>query len=52
MIVGDIASVSSTKYTSGKIVSKISNIWELKISYLATLCGVVIIVGYPSVELH
>jgi hypothetical protein len=50
MIVEDIASVSSTKYTSGKIVSKISNSWELNVSYLATLCGAVIIVGYSSVE--
>jgi hypothetical protein len=41
MIVGDIASVPSTKYTSGKIVSKISNSWELNVSYLATLRGAV-----------
>jgi hypothetical protein len=38
MIIGDIASVPSTKNTSGKIVSKISNSWELNVPYLATLC--------------
>jgi hypothetical protein len=42
MIVRNIASVLSTKNTSGKIISKVSNSWELNISYLATLgCAVI-----------
>jgi hypothetical protein len=52
MVVGDIASVPSTKNTSGKIVSKISNSWELNVSYLATLCCAVIIVSHSTVELQ
>jgi hypothetical protein len=52
MIVGDISGIFSTKYTSCKIVSKISNSWELNVSYLATLCGAVIIIGHSSVKLQ
>jgi hypothetical protein len=52
MIVRDITSVLPTNNTSGKIVSKVSNSWELNISYLATLGYAVIIVGYPSVKLQ
>jgi hypothetical protein len=52
MIARDIASVPSTKNTNGKIVSKISNSWELNVSYLAMLCYAVIIISYSSVELQ
>jgi hypothetical protein len=52
MIIRDIASVPSTKNTSGKIVSKISNSWELNVSYLATLGYAVIIISYSSAELQ
>jgi nitrogen fixation protein len=50
MIVRNIASVLSTKNTSGKI-SKVSNGWELNISYLAMLGCAVIIIGHSSVDL-
>jgi hypothetical protein len=52
MIVRNIASVPPTKNASGKIVSKISNSWELNVSYLAKLCYAVIIISYSSVELQ
>jgi hypothetical protein len=51
MIVRNTASVLSTKNTSDKIISKVSNSWELNISYLAMLGCAVIIIGHPSVEL-
>jgi hypothetical protein len=52
MIVRNITSVLPTKKTSGKIVSKVYNSWELNVSYLATLGYAVIIIGYPSVKLQ
>jgi hypothetical protein len=51
MIVRNIASVLSTNNTSGKIVSKVSNSWELNISYLSTLGCAIVIIGHSSVEL-
>jgi hypothetical protein len=50
MIVRNITSVP-TKNTGGKIISKVSNSWELNVSYLAALGCAVIIIGHPSVEL-
>jgi hypothetical protein len=52
MIIRNITSVLPTKNTSGKIVSKVSNSWELNVPYLATLGCAVIIIGHPSVKLQ
>src|SRR3954462_1318441 len=52
MIVGNVASVLPTKNTSGNIISKVPDSWELNISYLSPLGSTVIIIGYPAVELQ
>jgi hypothetical protein len=53
MIVRNIASVTPTKDTSCKIVSKVSNSWELNVSYLATWwCGVDVGVLYITAQLE